>query len=221
MADYIQETDAGFNIQQGVIMKEVTTNATAWGITTADITALTTKQTAWSTAYAAVANPNDRTRPAISAKDEARVDYEKSLRKFIKQWIANNPKVPVSSRERMGLNIASETRTGVPVPITFPIGKIDFSVRMQHSIAFVDSETPNSKAKPEGVHGCEVWAKIGGDAPKTKDEVKFLKTATRTPCTYTFEGEDAGKTVYYWLRWVNTKGETGPWGTPVQAMVAS
>jgi len=32
-------------------------------------------------------------------------------------------------------------------------------------------------------------------------------------------GTQAGKTVYYWLRWVNTRGEAGPWSSVASAMV--
>ena len=33
------------------------------------------------------------------------------------------------------------------------------------------------------------------------------------------ETRRAGKMVYYWLRWVNTRGETGPWSITINAMV--
>lgn len=98
--------------------------------------------------------------------------------------------------------------------------KIDFSTRLQHTINFFDEGTPNKKAKPEGVHGCEIWAKIGGDAPKDQSELAYLATDTGSPYLKPFTSPDAGKTAYYWLRWVNTKGEQGPWSAPVSAMIA-
>ena len=220
MADYIEESDAQFNIQQGVIMQECKTNATAWGIAAADLTTLTTKQAAWTAAYTPASNANARSQDEVVAKDDARKTYEETLRKFIGQWITNNPKVPNSEREKMGLTVKSETRTSVGVPKTYPVASVDFSTRLQHKVAFRDSATPTSKAKPEGVHGCEVWAKIGGAAPKLEKELQYLGICTATPFLKTFEGDLAAQTVYYWLRWANTKGETGPWSTPVSAMVA-
>ena len=63
--------------------------------------------------------------------------------------------------------------------------------------------------------------KAGGDAPKDASELTYLATNTRASYTATFEGADAGKTAWYWLRWVNTRGECGPWGSPVSAMVVA
>lgn len=79
---------------------------------------------------------------------------------------------------------------------------------------------PHSKAKPAGVHGCEIWMKLGGEAPKESTELTYVATDTRTPYTVVFTGADAGKTAWYWLRWVNNRGENGPWGCPISAMVA-
>ena len=50
-------------------------------------------------------------------------------------------------------------------------------------------------------------------------ELIYVDTDTRTPFIIKFNGEDGGKTVYYWLRWVNSRNEVGPWSKPVSAMV--
>ena len=34
-----------------------------------------------------------------------------------------------------------------------------------------------------------------------------------------YDGNQAGLTVYYWLRWVNTRGEYGPWSTTVSSII--
>jgi len=47
----------------------------------------------------------------------------------------------------------------------------------------------------------------------------YTATDTKTPYTYDFEPADAGKTAYYWVRWVNPKGEPGPWGAMVSATI--
>ena len=51
-----------------------------------------------------------------------------------------------------------------------------------------------------GVHGCEIWMKIGGDAPKEKSELVYLATETSTPHIATFGDADAGKIAWYHLR---------------------
>ena len=40
-----------------------------------------------------------------------------------------------------------------------------------------------------------------------------------TPYVAEFDNTDAGKTVWYIMRWKNTRGETGPWSFPLSAKV--
>lgn len=214
MADYIPSADADFNVWQDGLMTIVKLKVSTWGILAADLTALTAQQTTWTTAYAAAKNKQNRTSADVQAKDDARAAYEKALRTFIAQWLTNNTKVPDSERERMGLTVKDNTHTPASVPSTMPVGTVDFAVLLQHTIHFVDSTTPNSKAKPAGVHGCEIWVKVG-DGP----DYSYLATDTKTPYIATYTQAEAGKTASYRLRWVNTRGETGPFGAACSAMI--
>ncbi len=220
MPDYIPQNDAEFNLWQSNLVSITEPNLTDWGISTDDFTALQTLQSAWTTTFGKASNKQNRTSADVQAKDDAREDYEKQLRIFVAQWLASNTSVPDSERERMGLTVRSGTRTAAPVPSTSPVGTIDFSVRLQHTIHFFDEATPTTRAKPAGVHGCQIWMKIDGDPPADASELSFLATDTRTPYTRTFDGQYAGKTVYYRLRWVNTRGEAGPWSSIISAIVA-
>jgi len=220
MPDYIPQNDAEFNLWQANLIEIVDSNVTIWGILTDDFTALVEKQGIWNVAFAKASNKQNRTSADVQAKDDARGTYTKGLRSFIAQWLASNSKVSNSDRERMGLTVKSGTHTPVQVPATVPVGTIDFSVLRQHIINYSDEATPRSKAKPAGVHGCEIWMKIDGLAPIDASELNYVATDTSSPYTVTFEGKYAGKMVYYWLRWVNTRGEHGPWGATVSAMVA-
>jgi len=220
MADYIPRNDAEFNLWQASLVEITEPNLTAWGIPADDLTVLKASQSVWTAAFAKASNKQNRTSADVQAKNDARAAYEKELRSFISQWLANNSKVSNSDRERMGLTVKSGSHTAVPVPTTCPVGTVDFSVRLQHSVHFADEATPRSKAKPTGVHGCEIWMKKGGEAPKEVSELTYVATDTHTPYVVVFDGADAGKTIYYWLRWVNTRGEHGPWSSVFSAMVA-
>ena len=219
MADYIPKNDADMNVWQGNLVEIIEPNLTAWGISTEDFTVVKSKQSNWATAYAKASNRQNRTAADVLAKDEAGKDYSKSIRTFVAQWLASNSKVSDSDRTRMGLTVKTGTRTATPVPTTSPVGSVDFSVRLQHTIHFADDASARSKAKPEGVHGCEIYMKVDGDAPKDSTELNYVATDTATPYVLKFDGNKAGKMVYYWLRWVNTRGECGPWSIAVSAMV--
>ena len=214
MSDYVPHSDAEFNLWQISFIILVQTNATAWGILPADVTALVALQAIWTPAFAKTSNPKNCTDADTQAKNDARRVYEKALRNFIGQWLARNAKVTDSDRTRLNITVKATTHTSVGVPTTSPVATIDFSVRHQHTIKFVDEATPTSKAKPDGVHGCEIFCKLG-DATT----FSYLATNTATPYVATYKEEDAGKTASYHLRWVNTKGEQGPWSAVVSAMV--
>ena len=99
--------------------------------------------------------------------------------------------------------------------------KVDTSQRLLHPIAFTDESTPTSRAKPNGVMGCELWVKIGDPAPAGPDDVAFLALATRTPDREDFDAADGGKSAHYMARWVNTRGQKGPWSAVVKATIAA
>ena len=219
MPDFIPTKDTDFNLFQASFITIVSPNVTTWGILAADLTALTPLQTTWAAIFLKASNKLNRTSADVQAKNDARKTYEKALRIFIAQWIAKNPKVPDSERERMVLTLKDTKVKTVMKLNSIPVGIIDFSIRMQHTISFADISTPRSKAKPDGMHGCEIWMKLGGEAPKEASELTYLATDTRTPYVNHFSGADAGKTAYYWLRWISTKGTPSPWSQPISAIV--
>lgn len=67
--------------------------------------------------------------------------------------------------------------------------------------------------------GAELWVKIGDPAPTDPSELKFLGLDTQSPYVAHYSGEDAGKIAHYMLRWVNSKGEPGPWSQTVSATI--
>jgi len=220
MADYLPAGDAEFNLWQGNLVSFTEPQLVPWGIPASDFTTLKTVQGIWIEGFAQAKVKTNRDAGDVQAKNDARKLYQQSLRTFVKQWLAFNTRVSDRDRELMGVTVRKGTRTPRPKPATAPLGKIDFSKRLQHSVYFVDQATPTRRGKPVGIYGCEVWIKIDGAAPVEHSELTYIATSTRTPCVVTIEGKYAGKTAFYWLRWVNTCGETGPWSSTVSATVA-
>jgi hypothetical protein len=218
-SDFIPGSDAEFDIWQECLVDNAEQNKTTWGISVDGLTKVKTLQTCWVSAFSKASNKQNRTAADVTAKDDARYEYEKAIRPFVAQWLSNNDKVTDSDRTRMGLTVRTGTRTPTPAPTTSPVGTIDFSVRQQHTIRYYDEASAHSNAKPAGVHGCEIYMKVDGDPPKYASELSYMGTCTASPYTVKFDGTKSGKTVYYWLRWVNTHGECGPWSITLSAMV--
>jgi hypothetical protein len=219
MADYIPFSNIQFDLWQNNLLSTIKENQIIWEINSGKLEALIEKQSLWTAMFSKASNKQNRTATDVQAKNDALYVYKKWLRIFVAENLANNSLIPDSDRIRMGLTVKSVTRTASPVPSSFPMGMADFSVRWQHTLSFNDNTSPRSKAKPAGVHGCEIWAKVGGDAPKNVSELSYMGIATTNTYTARYSGNEVGNTVYYWLRWVNTRGEQGPWGATFSAMV--
>ena len=175
---------------------------------------LTAQLATWNAVYPASQNTNTRTKSIVENKDIAKENLMGTLRLVY----ADIPNSALTVEDRNTLNIAerSTSRTPASVPTTKPIGQIDTSMRLEHTISFTDQD--GSVAKPDGVRGCQIWFKIGEPAIDPS-ELSYMTTDTASPFTYQYNGVNAGKAVYYWLRWENTRGETGPWSDVVMATI--
>lgn len=218
--DWIPAADADFNSFLHNFLTYANANLAAFGLTAPDLAPLTTAVDFWNTTYPKHVSAQAAARGAKQDKDQARQDVEAQLRP-LSAGLQAKTSVADKDRESLGLPVRSTARTPVGAPTTRPVVQVDTSQRLQHVIAFVDELTPGSRAKPDGVMGCEVWSKIGGATPADPNELTYLATDTRTPYTAVFAGADAGKTAYYMLRWVSTRGERGPWSQTVAATVTN
>lgn len=216
--DYVPSNDLEFDAWQTNLVTKVVAGATAWGIPADDVTALQAEQTAWKTAFTKGGNLENRSTADVRAKDDEREKYERMLRGFVSQWLSFNKKVTNSDRESMGLTVRTGIRTKFGIPESVPVLKINFSVSQKHTIYFADGLS-GGKAKPDGVYGCEIWIKIGGEAPKGDSDFTFLAIDTRSSFVVTFPKTDCGKTAWYRVRWINTRGQQGSWSDVVSAII--
>lgn len=172
------------------------------------------KLEAWNEIFPQSQNSNTKTKTIIQIKDGAKEELMTALRAVY----ADIPASIWTLEDRNTLNMPerSTSKTPAPVPTTVPIGQVNTSRRLEHTISFTNED--GSSAKPFGVHGCQIWYKIGTPAVDPS-ELSFMFTDTSSPHIHQFSGEHVGKNVYYWLRWENTRGETGPWSDVVMATI--
>jgi hypothetical protein len=206
--------EADLNLYFQAAVPYLVANATRLGVSSAQQTKISTQLVSWNTVYPASQNNNTRTKSIVDNKDIAKENLMATLRTVY----ADIPASALTVEDRNTLNIASRStsRTPSPVPTTKPIAQVDTSKRLQHTVSFTNED--GTLAKPEGVRGCQIWFKIGEPA-LDPSELSYMATDSASPYIYTFDGETAGKNVYYWLRWENTRGKTGPWSDVVMATV--
>ena len=220
MSDYIPDSDADFFAWLDKLVNYVVESPAALQLVAADVTPLATLRDQFRDSLGYNDTAQATARSTRVAKDNLRANIEEVIRPFVMR-LQGTASVTDAQREYLEITVRSTTRTRVAAPTTRPVVTIDTRQRLEHTIAFVDELTPSSRAKPDGVRGCEVWTKVDGAAPTDPSELKYLATDTRTPYVVEFEGAQAGKIAYYMLRWVNTRGETGPWSQTVSATITA
>ena len=209
--NYIPESDAGFNSWQVNLMSNVASRAPRLNIPSDEVAAVQTKQSRWTTAYAAVLNPATCTKGAVTEKQEARKDYETALRRLVRTYLTYNPALSDQDREDMGLPVHKTTHTDAPIATDPPDCELDTSVPGRVSFHYFGKGSASRKAKPEGQHGAELAWSLGDPAPARWEDLVHSSFDTHTPLTLSFENDQRGQNLYYALRWENTRGKKGPW----------
>ncbi len=220
MADYIPRGDADFNAWQANFVTYANDNLADLGLVLPDMIPITSAQSAWTPSLTDHVAAQANAQSACATKNANRTVLETAIRALVRRLQAS-PSVSDAEREALGITVADSGATAAATPATRPICQVDARQRLQHTIEFADEATPTRKAKPAGVMGAEIWVLIGPTPPVDPSELTFLAVDTRTPYTTDFDGADGGKQAHYMLRWVNTRGETGPWSETATATIGA
>jgi hypothetical protein len=152
MPDLIPPNDEDFSVFMTTFVNYVAAHAVAVGVAAGTATALSAALLDFTDSLTAHQTAQTAALSARATKDTKRVALTELARPAI-QMIQANPAVTDEVRTLMALPIRDATRTRVAVPTTRPVGQVDTSQRLQHTISWRDESAPNSKAKPAGVRG--------------------------------------------------------------------
>lgn len=189
----------------------------AIGWTVAAHTAFSTKVTAGHTKYNAWQTLKAQAAAAFADFEAWEADATVDFRAgggVIVAFPGNTPAILT----QLGLPVRDTIHTPVPVPATRPVLIIKLQ-KLRHIMGFADEGTPTIEAKPFGVHGIEIYSKEDGPPPIDYTQCVYRVTDTKTSHIFDYTGAMANKVVHYMARWVNTKGEPGPWSEVVSATV--
>ncbi|MDR2042535.1 MAG: hypothetical protein LBP98_09530 [Tannerella sp.] len=216
--DYMPYRDGDFDTLQNNVYNAAVANRAHWLIPQEVITALDSPRLRWNSAYATFLRPDMRTPAVTQEKNNAKKVYTAAERTFIQGQIMHNPRVTDADRRSMGLHVYNRTSTQVRTPETRTEMEVDFSQIMRHIIHVRDSESKRA-GKPAHIIGFELWRRIGGDTGPLFSEMQLIELATRSPHLVEYTSGDRGKMVRYASRWVNTRGQKGPWSEIISAIV--
>lgn len=222
-APYIPGPDASFDLWSANFSTLITAVPATYGLVAGDAVAIAAVVDPWHTAYLLAVNPATRTPATIADKDAARTACEAVVRPYA-QTISRNPAVSNMDKIAVGVNLPNAARTPIPPPTTVPALSLVNSIHFQQTLAYRDTSTPTSKAKPVGAIGADMRMTLAL-APATDPEAaKPLTVATKSPVVVSFTSQDVSKFATYWARWATRSGpggqvQYGDWSAPLTVVV--
>jgi len=218
--DYIPRNDAVFNGWFGNILDYVTLKtgevADGWGHVPADaVERLAEARADWLRHYEPTLHPH--TPAQTRAKNDARRRAETVLRLFVRQYLHFDP-VTNEDRVNMGIPLRDAVRTEhheVTEHLEISLG-VSAIRELRVSLKIKDAA---HNAKPVGYDGAVlVWA-ILDSPPKGLGELTMHAMASRPTHTLRFDETQRGRTVYVSGAWQNARGNLGPFGGILSAIV--
>ncbi|MDR3194200.1 MAG: hypothetical protein LBT76_02770 [Tannerella sp.] len=214
----IPRKDVDFDVRQQIVSETVQANVQAWNLDADWLNAeFYPKKAAWDSAWEAYLNPQTRTQVITFVKQNARRDFQLKLRQLA-QLLIHNPRVSAVELAAMGIALPSHSRTPAQPADSYPDFTVDSSVIRCLKLYFLAHGRTN-RAKPRHMRGVEVRWAILGAPPASVEDLTHSAFATRTPFALEFDENERGRTVYFCLRWENTRGEKGPWSEIGSAII--
>lgn len=199
---------------------QITAAPGAYGLSPADALSIKTAVDAWHAAYLTAAAPVTRTRGTVATKRGEKKNVVGVVRGYAAKVRSNDA---VSGELKIGLGLKLRNAKGSPVPA--PASPPALSVRGFHPgfhvLRATDVDTRPGRGKPPGTAGLLVYRAVEEDVAGGPHSAEFLTLSTRVTFTSTFEHAQRGRTATYFARWINAKGETGPWSQGLSVPIAA
>lgn len=196
----------------------ITASPAKYGLLAADATAIAAAVAAYTAAYTAATTDNTRTKVTVATLATQRAALSVLMRSY-GRVIRANAGVADNDKIALGLVVPSYQPSPVPAPSTMPILGIIGSTPGEITLSYRDqNSTPKSRAKPAGVAWLELRASVSTSVVSDPATLEAAGTYTVTPFVLTTAAGDKGKTTYIAARWVNRKGQCGPWSAIISSI---
>jgi uncharacterized protein YunC (DUF1805 family) len=184
------------------------------GVTQQQVDGLKTFKDAFSASLTTHVTKQAEAKAQTQIKDADRTQVETQLALLRK--IANANGASEGAMAATGIPAVSNK---APSNATVPVGSVDTSKRLRHTIHWTEATTPDNKKRPRGSMGAEIFVKIDGPPPTDVSQCTYLALDSATPYVAEYDGADAGKMAHYMIRWRMSDGSTGAWGETISATI--
>ena len=217
--------DDNFFNWQGKLVNKVVTNAVAWNIPPAKVTALSASRAVYEPLYTKAQEKDDRTKADVDRHRQARILYEKELRTFVNAYIRYNEDVPRDEKIAMGIPPRDLEPT--------PRGKIElvpyiFLKAIGGGVIEVRSQTEKDATRvsmlktADGIECRWLLVPKGEMPPEGVDDAKKTVVSRKARFTIDCGDKNAGDSFYGFFRWTNTSvpANSGLWTKALKAVIA-
>ncbi|TVQ57148.1 MAG: hypothetical protein EA377_01155 [Phycisphaerales bacterium] len=219
MQPYIPPTDSGFRDFLTNFSNLINDDPARFGVTEADATVIKNHQQGYEAAYLPCQSAETRTGALVQHKDAVKAAAVASIRVYA-MLIKNNAGVSNQDKKALGLHVNDTTPTPIPVPDSAPLLSIIAAFSGEHIITYADENSPHLKRKPAGVKQIQIYRHVAPGAKTLPEGGEEVGLFTRAPIKVAQSPSDVAMTATYFGRWVNPKGEKGPWSLPVCMTIA-
>ncbi|MDR0667943.1 MAG: hypothetical protein LBF90_04925 [Prevotellaceae bacterium] len=167
-------------------------------------------------------NPAERTAIKVARLRSSEKAFKPLYRQLYVAFLKRSPLVTDSDMTSMELPTRHHSgRRAVATPDTFPAARSITSELRRITIEFYGSGVgKHHRAKPAGVHGAEIcWEVFDSLHPVYLEELTQSSFVTHSPLVLEFKENERSKVLYFALRWENSRGEKGPFGPVLNAVI--
>jgi hypothetical protein len=146
---------------------------------------------------------------ALEDTEKAFIPTYRMIYKFLKA----NFDVTNTDLQEMGLPPRSEGGGGQPSPISkdAPEVHVELSDPGEVTVHVYPKGKKLGAGKEDGQHGFECGTYVGTEPPKDWEDLNESFFSTRSYIVLKFKYSQRGQTLWFAVRWENTRGEKGPW----------
>jgi hypothetical protein len=211
--DYLPQADAQLLAWSTNFNTLINGRGPGFGLTSAQASEYTTKHTAYATAYTAAFEPNTRTRPKITIKDEAKKQLSAYARELVR-IVQSYPQLTDDQRRELMITVPKQ-RSPQPPPTVRPAITIVGVTGRSVTIKIRDNGESSKRGKPDGAMGAVIFTYFGDVPPADIGEWRFERLTSQTRIDLPFHQHADAGTAWVCAMWFNRRSETGPMSQPV------
>ena len=198
----------------------ITASPTTYGLTAGNATTIATSVNAFVAAYTLATDPGTRTRVTVAAMHVQRAAMTTVIRQYA-AIIRANPGLPAEQCAELGLTVPDLLPSPIPAPATFPLVDVINATPGRHELRYSDSANPDSRSKPAGAIGMQLFRIVGEEAVESPDAALLVGQFTTNPVRVDNNPADTGKVATYFARWITQRGLVGPWSNGTSFTIAA